>query len=114
MNRYPYNSGHVMVIPYAHGHDPVALAQDHFDDLHAELRLATSVVREVYKPEGFNIGLNLGQCAGAGIVDHLHYHIVPRWNGDTNFMPVLAETKAIVEHLETAWDRIQAAFKEAR
>jgi ATP adenylyltransferase len=110
LNRYPYNSGHLMVIPRQHGADLAALSQAAFDDLHAELRRAVAVVQKLYQPEGFNIGMNLGQMAGAGILDHLHYHVVPRWGGDTNFMPVLSETKVIVEHLEAAWERMQKAF----
>jgi ATP adenylyltransferase len=68
------------------------------------------VLKEVYRPDGFNLGMNLGRSAGAGIVDHLHYHVVPRWIGDTNFMPVLADTKVMVEHLLTAYDKLHPLF----
>jgi ATP adenylyltransferase len=110
LNRFPYNSGHVMVIPRAHVADFGALAPDAFRDLHEELKLAVAVLRDVYHPEGFNVGMNLGRTAGAGIADHMHYHIVPRWNGDTNFMPVLADTKVLVEHLHESWRRLRAGF----
>jgi ATP adenylyltransferase len=111
LNRYPYNSGHVMVIPRAHVASLEALAPEDFADLHEELRRAVEVVREVYRPEGMNVGMNLGKVAGAGIADHLHYHVVPRWGGDTNFMPVLAGTRVMVEHLDAAWARISSGFR---
>ena len=111
LNRFPYNSGHVMVIPRAHAAALEHLSAEDFADLHDELRRAVIVLRTVYRPDGFNIGMNLGKVAGAGIADHLHYHVVPRWGGDTNFMPILAATKVLPEHLETAWDRIRAGFQ---
>jgi ATP adenylyltransferase len=111
LNKFPYNSGHVMVIPRAHVASLEALAPEAFADLHAELRLAVEVVRDAYRPEGMNVGMNLGKVAGAGIADHVHYHVVPRWGGDTNFMPVLAETRVMVEHLDASWARLAAAFR---
>ena len=113
LNRYPYNSGHVMVIPRAHVAQLEDLSPDEFVDLHAELRLASQVLRRVYRPQGLNVGMNLGRVAGAGIDDHLHYHVVPRWAGDTNFMPVLAGTRVMVEHLESAWRKIREGFQTA-
>ncbi len=112
LNRFPYNSGHVMVIPRAHGAELDALAPEDWADLQAELRRAARVVRSVYRPDGLNVGMNLGQIAGAGIVDHLHWHVVPRWAGDNNFMPVLADTRVIVEALDHAWERLSRAFAE--
>ncbi len=111
LNRYPYNSGHVMVIPFHHVDALEALSREEFLDLHEELRLAARVVRKVYRPEGLNVGMNLGRIAGAGIDEHLHYHVVPRWGGDTNFMPVLADTRVMVEHLDGAWLKIRAGFE---
>ncbi len=111
LNRYPYNSGHVMVIPLHHVDSLESLSGDEFLDLHEELRLAARIVREVYRPEGLNVGMNLGRIAGAGIDEHLHYHVVPRWGGDTNFMPVLADTRVMVEHLDGAWQKIRAGFE---
>lgn len=110
LNRWPYNSGHVMVIPRAHVASFDRLDAESFADLHEELRRAIAVLRETYRPEGFNVGMNLGKVAGAGIADHMHYHVVPRWGGDTNFMPVVAETKILIEHLEVTWGRIRAGF----
>jgi ATP adenylyltransferase len=110
LNRFPYNSGHVMVIPRAHAASLEALGPEDFADLHEELRRAVEVLRDAYRPEGMNVGMNLGRVAGAGIADHLHYHVVPRWGGDTNFMPVLADTKVMVEHLEASWRKIAAGF----
>jgi ATP adenylyltransferase len=114
LNRYPYNSGHVMVIPRAHVSLLEDLSSEEFADLHEELRLAARVVRDVYRPEGLNVGMNLGRVAGAGIADHLHYHVVPRWGGDTNFMPVLADTRVMVEHLDGAWEKLRRGFDAAR
>jgi ATP adenylyltransferase len=112
LNRFPYNSGHVMVIPRPHGSDLDALAPAVWADVQSELRRTARVVRAVYRPEGLNLGMNLGQIAGAGILDHLHWHIVPRWAGDNNFMPVLADTRVVVEALEDAWQRLSNAFLE--
>src|SRR5512146_1704951 len=100
LNRYPYNSGHVMVIPRAHVGALGALAPDAWADLQQELRRAAAVVSAVYAPEGLNVGMNLGRAAGAGIADHLHWHIVPRWVGDNNFMPVMADQRVVVEALD--------------
>jgi ATP adenylyltransferase len=110
LNRYPYNSGHVMVVPCAHVDRLEALDGAAFAGLHAELALAARVVRAAYRPEGMNVGMNLGRIAGAGIADHLHYHIVPRWGGDTNFMPVLADVRVMVEHLDATWARLRKGF----
>jgi ATP adenylyltransferase len=110
LNKFPYNNGHVLVIPRAHVASLEALSPEDFADLHAELRRAVQVVREAYRPEGLNVGMNLGKVAGAGIADHLHYHVVPRWGGDTNFMPVLADTKVMIEHLDESWRRLRGGF----
>ncbi len=110
LNRFPYNSGHLMVVPRQHGADLDALAPEAWADLQALLRRAASLLRAVYRPEGLNVGINLGKVAGAGIVDHLHWHLVPRWAGDNNFMPVLADTRVVVDHLDSAWEKLRAAF----
>ncbi len=110
LNRYPYNSGHVMVIPRAHVADLGALSAEAHADLGDELRRAVAVVRAVYAPDGMNVGMNLGRAAGAGIADHLHWHVVPRWGGDNNFMPVLADQRVVVEALDEAWTRLHAGF----
>jgi ATP adenylyltransferase len=110
LNRFPYNNGHVMVVPRAHVSRLEDLDPADFDDLQAELRRTVAVIRAAYRPEGMNVGMNLGRVAGAGIADHLHWHVVPRWGGDTNFMPVLADTKVMIEHLDQSWTRIRAGF----
>ena len=112
LNRYPYNNGHLMVIPRRHTAELEALADAELTDLHLLLRRSVSVLKRAYSPEGFNLGMNLGAVAGAGIADHLHYHLVPRWAGDTNFMPVLAATKVMVEHLTQSFDRLHALFAQ--
>lgn len=111
LNRYPYSSGHVMVIPRAHVAELEQLSPEEFHDLHEELRRASRVLRTVYRPEGLNVGMNLGPAAGAGIADHLHYHLVPRWVGDTNYMPVMADTRVMVQHLDDAWRMIRKGFQ---
>lgn len=114
LNRFPYNNGHVMVIPRRHTGELTALPPEEFADLHAALRETIEVVKEAYRPQGFNVGMNLGECAGAGIAAHLHYHVVPRWNGDTNFMPVLADTKVMIEHLSQTQQKLEAGFDRRR
>jgi ATP adenylyltransferase len=98
------------VVPRAHVSRLEDLDPGDFDDLQAELRRTVGVIRAAYRPEGMNVGMNLGKVAGAGIADHLHWHVVPRWGGDTNFMPVLADTKVMIEHLDQSWTRIRAGF----
>jgi ATP adenylyltransferase len=110
LNRYPYNNGHLMVIPRRHTAEFTSLSDEELDDLHRLLRRAVDRLKAAYHPEGFNLGMNLGASAGAGIADHLHYHVVPRWGGDTNFMPVLGATKVMVEHLDQTWERLHALF----
>ncbi len=112
MNKYPYNNGHVMVIPKKHTKDFDGLSKEEYLDLHLLLKLAIKTLSKVYTPQGFNVGMNMGRAAGAGIDAHIHYHIVPRWNGDTNFMPVVGEVKVISEHIMNSYDRIYKAFKE--
>ena len=110
LNKFPYNSGHLMVIPMRHTHDFPSLAMQESADLWRLLQVAITALSQAYHPDGFNLGMNLGRSAGAGIVDHLHFHVVPRWVGDTNFMPVLAATKVLVEHLEQSYDKLRAQF----
>lgn len=112
-NRFPYNSGHLMVIPRRHVCDLAALPEEEFEDLQRLLRLSVGVLQAHYRPEGMNVGMNLGRTAGAGIDQHLHWHAVPRWNGDTNFMPVIGQTKVMVEHLLEAYDRLRPLFDRA-
>ena len=107
LNRFPYNSGHAMVAPTAHRSTLEQLDDAQTTDLMRAVRRTLEVQRETLKPEGFNVGVNIGRAAGAGIPDHVHFHLVPRWNGDTNFMPVLAEVKVIGEHLEATLAKLR-------
>jgi ATP adenylyltransferase len=111
MNRYPYNSGHLMVAPYAHVNTLEALAPDESLELMQLTTLALRVLREEIRPEGFNLGVNLGRVGGAGIEEHVHLHIVPRWNGDTNFMPLFADIRVIPEHLRQTYRKLRARFR---
>jgi ATP adenylyltransferase len=110
LNRYPYQNGHVMVAPRRHTADLPGLAADEHADLADALRRTLGTLGEVFRPDGFNVGMNLGRCAGAGFADHLHWHIVPRWEGDTNFMPTLADTRVMPQHLLDTFDRLRPAF----
>jgi len=110
LNRFPYNNGHLMVVPRAHTADLASLPRAEHDELAEKLRVATAIVTQAYRAQGCNLGMNLGRAAGAGIEQHLHWHVVPRWVGDTNFMPVLGDTKVMIEHLYASWDRLRPLF----
>ena len=110
LNRFPYNSGHLMVAPRAHVGSLDDLGDDDALALHRAMTAALRAVRAVSAPQGFNVGANLGRVAGAGIPDHVHLHVVPRWSGDTNFMPVLGAVKVVNEHLERTWERLRPEF----
>lgn len=110
MNKYPYNNGHLLVAPKLHENNLAQLPGDAFNDLNEVLRQSVETVRRAFNPGGINLGMNLGKCAGAGIEAHLHWHIVPRWEGDTNFMPVLGETRVMPQYLLDSFDRLQPHF----
>ncbi|GEM_PF-52674 len=110
LNIYPYNTGHVMVAPYRHVADPCELTREELLELWETVNLALKAIKLAYGPHGFNVGMNLGRVAGAGVEDHLHIHVVPRWLGDTNFMPVLADTKVISQHIEEMYRALKDAF----
>lgn len=112
MNRYPYSVGHLMAVPYKKTADLASLGENEIVELWELVIHAQVLLRAVARAQGFNVGLNLGECAGAGVVDHLHIHIVPRWKGDTNFMPVIAGTKTISEGLRALYDKFVAAQEE--
>ena len=112
MNRYPYSVGHLMAVPYKKTADLASLGENEIVELWNLVVHAQALLRRVARAQGFNVGLNLGQCAGAGVVDHLHIHIVPRWQGDTNFMPVIAGAKTISEGLRGLYDKLVAAQQE--
>ena len=110
LNRYPYNNGHLMIAPYQHVETIEKLDADTLAELMAQAQLALRALRLVMTPDGFNMGINEGKVAGAGFADHMHYHIVPRWNGDTNFMPVLSGTSVLPEALRDLAARLRAAL----
>ena len=112
LNRYPYTNGHVLVVPFAHESEIDQLDEAVQVDLHRLLMRAVRMIKAAYGCPGLNIGLNMGSAAGAGIASHLHYHVVPRWPGDTNFMPVVGGAKVIPESLEAVYDRLKAAWSE--
>jgi ATP adenylyltransferase len=106
MNRYPYAVGHLMAVPYRKTADASSLGENEVIELWNLVTHGQALLRLATKAQGFNVGLNLGECAGAGVVDHMHWHIVPRWNGDTNFMPILTGTRVISEGLRTLYDKL--------
>jgi ATP adenylyltransferase len=110
LNLYPYNTGHVMVVPNEHVGDLVALSPPAGHALFDLTQRAVAALEQEYRPDGFNVGMNLGRTAGAGLPDHLHVHIVPRWNGDTNFMAVVGQTKVLPETLDQTWSRLRPYF----
>lgn len=110
LNRYPYTSGHLMVLPNRGVEQLTDLDDMEYDELWRGVRLATSAVQEAYQPHGINVGANLGRGAGAGIPDHLHVHVLPRWEGDTNFMTSIAEVRVMPETLATTWERLRESW----
>jgi len=108
LNRYPYNGGHLMAVPYKQVSDLNGLTDDELADLWKLTRRCINALTAVMKPDGFNVGINLGKVAGAGIVEHLHIHVVPRWGGDTNFMPVIASTGVLPEALQDVAAKLRA------
>ena len=110
LNKFPYNNGHLMVVPHRHVGWLGALERAELDELIALTQASERALRDVYRPHGFNMGLNLGKSAGAGVLDHLHMHVVPRWSGDTNFISVVGETRVLPEELPATAGRLRAAF----
>jgi ATP adenylyltransferase len=110
LNKFPYNNGHLMVVPRRHTGDLQSLSADEARELSEMLRVAVRLLTKAVSPHGANLGMNLGRAAGAGVADHLHWHVVPRWNGDTNFMPVISDTKVMIEHLHASWERLRPFF----
>ncbi len=110
LNRFPYTSGHIMVVPFAHVATIEDLAEPVLTEMMNLARDAVKHLRAVYRPDGWNLGMNLGQSAGAGIAGHVHMHVLPRWIGDTSFMTTTGETRVVPEALETTWERLSAAF----
>jgi len=107
---FPYNNGHLMVVPFKHVSDLSDLTKEELHDLFETVQLCEKVIKENYHPDGINVGMNLGKAAGAGIDEHLHVHLVPRWTGDTNFMTVTGNTRVIPESFETAYQQLKEQF----
>ena len=107
MNLYPYNAGHLMVVPNRHINSPLSLAEEEQTDMFKLVNKSIEAIQKTMNPEGFNLGMNLGRTAGAGIDDHIHIHIVPRWNGDTNFMSTVSDTKVISEALKETYNKLK-------
>ena len=110
LNRYPYTSGHVMIVPYAHTADFSGLERDTAAEMMLLSQRVQAAIEDVYHPDGFNLGMNLGRSAGAGIADHLHMHLLPRWTGDTNFMTTVGETRLEPEELSTTYTKLRQAL----
>ena len=112
MNLYPYNNGHLLLVPFRKVDSMVKLSQDELKEIMYLGQESMKIITEELNADGFNFGLNTGKCSGAGIEDHIHFHIVPRWNGDNNFMPVLGNTRVIVQGLEDTYDQLYPLFQK--
>lgn len=112
MNLYPYNSGHLLIVPYTQTSEMSDLTADEFADIMNTTAEMVEILKKIMKPHGFNFGANLGRVAGAGIDDHIHFHIVPRWNGDTNFMPTLGDVKVVSEDMKATYKKISAQMRK--
>ena len=114
LNLYPYNNGHLMIVPKRHTNDFSGLTKEELTESFEKLQLAEKVLRKVLNPHAFNIGANIGRVAGAGIEDHIHFHIVPRWNGDSNFMPIIGDVKVISQDLAETKSKLLQAYSELK
>jgi ATP adenylyltransferase len=110
LNRYPYTPGHLMIAPYEHLDSIEKAEKPSTDEMADLLKRSLSVLRQTYRPHGFNTGMNIGHSAGAGVADHYHLHVIPRWTGDANFMPLIGETKVVIEAIETTYEKLKAHF----
>lgn len=113
LNKFPYGNGHVMVVPRAHVEHLDELDEQTFADTQALLKETIAAIREIYRPDGLNVGMNVGAAAGAGIAAHCHWHVLPRWRGDVNFLPVLADVKVLNEALDDTWSRLAARLRRS-
>jgi ATP adenylyltransferase len=114
LNLYPYNNGHLMIVPYQHVGSIEKLDSATLTELMEQAQLSLKALRLAMKPDGFNMGINEGKVAGAGYADHMHLHVVPRWDGDTNFMPVLADVKVMPEHLDVVYEELKQALEKVK
>jgi ATP adenylyltransferase len=114
LNKFPYNPGHLMIAPYRHLASFNRAPKEASDDLTDLLKMSLRVLRMNYRPHGFNAGMNLGQSAGAGVVDHYHLHVIPRWHGDSNFMPLVSQTRVLIEDLKSTYERLWPLFEKEK
>ncbi len=114
LNRYPYTTGHLMIAPYRHISDFTKATVEETAEMTALFQAALRVLGRHYKPHGFNAGMNLGQSAGAGVAGHFHLHVIPRWTGDSNFMPIVGRTRVFIEDLDTTYERLRPLFNERK
>jgi ATP adenylyltransferase len=114
LNKFPYNPGHLMIAPYRHLASFEHTAREAAEEMAALLKMSLKVLRKYCRPQGFNAGMNFGRSAGAGVVDHYHLHVIPRWHGDSNFMPIVGQTKVLIEDLESTYERLWPLFQEEK
>jgi ATP adenylyltransferase len=112
MNKYPYNNGHLMVVPFFHTSSFEGLSDEVLFELIKTVKCSVDILKKAMNPDGFNLGLNFGKVAGAGMESHMHLHVVPRWTGDTDSMPIIAETRVMPEHIQKTYNKIRKFFKE--
>jgi len=112
LNLYPYNNGHLMIAPYEHVATLEGAAEETAEEMMRLARRTETVLRSLYRPQGINLGMNIGECAGAGVAGHIHLHILPRWPGDVSFMTTVGETRVVPEDLPSTWKKVRAAFQE--
>jgi len=112
MNKFPYNNGHLLIAPWRHVAGLEELSQEETTHIMQWMKISTNILKQTMHPHGFNVGLNLGCAAGAGVEDHLHFHVVPRWQGDTNFLTVFADVRSIPEHLKQTYEKLLPYFKK--
>lgn len=111
MNKYPYNNGHILIAPKREVNDILLLSDEEYFEINRVLKIAIQAIKNVYSPHGYNLGVNSGTAAGAGLPSHLHYHIVPRWNGDSNFMPTIADVKVVSESIQKSRNLLEIEIK---
>ena len=112
LNKYPYNNGHLMVVPYFHTSTFDGLSDDVLFELMKTQKISVDIIKKAMNPDGFNLGLNFGKVAGAGMESHMHLHIVPRWTGDTDSMPIIAETRVMPQHLKKSYNKLRGLFRK--
>jgi ATP adenylyltransferase len=113
LNKFPYSPGHLMIAPYQHLDSIEKAGKQQTDEMSDLMKTSLAVLRSTYKPHGFNTGMNIGQSAGAGIADHYHLHVIPRWTGDSNFMPIIGKTRVTIEDLDESYRRLAPIFRKS-